>query len=371
MKYYIISGEASGDLHGSNLIKSLKKKDDRAQFRCWGGDMMKSAGAEIVVHYKEIAFMGFKEVLTNLNRILKFLKFCKKDIDEYQPDVVILIDYPGFNIRMAEYCKKKALKVIYYISPQVWAWKSSRVKKLKKYVDKMLVILPFEKEFYAKYDFEVDYIGHPLMDVLAEFKPEPDFKRSHGLPDKPLIALLPGSRKQEISRMLPEMLNIRKEFPDHAFVVAGAPGIEASFYQETGNNEDFNIVYNSTYDLFLNAEAGIVTSGTATLEAALFNMPMVVGYKGNQLSYMIGKMLINVRFISLVNLILERQLVDELIQNNFNTSELRSSLKSLIYDENKISRIKAGYEELMTLLGDNGVSDLAAEKIIELFPHIN
>ena len=302
MKYYIIAGEASGDLHGSNLMKELKIKDPQAEFRFWGGDLMQQQGGTLVKHYKDLAFMGFSEVIMNLRTILGNIKICKKDIQEYKPDAVILVDYPGFNLRIAEFVKALGIKVYYYISPQIWAWKTGRVHKIKKFVDKMFVILPFEKEFYAKYDFEVDFVGHPLLDAMKDL-PEINFekfKSDHGLDDRKVIALLPGSRKQEIKKKLPIMLSVEKDFPKYQFVVAGAPSLDLDFYKEIGDNQ-IKIVSNKTYDLLRISEAALVTSGTATLETALLNIPEVVCYKGSRISYEIGKRVVKyIKFISLV-----------------------------------------------------------------------
>ncbi len=366
MKYYIIAGEASGDLHGSNLMKELKKKDPQAEFRFWGGDLMQQQGGTIVKHYRDLAFMGFSEVIMNLRTILNNIKICKKDIQEYKPDAVILVDYPGFNLRIAEFVKSLGIKVYYYISPQIWAWKTGRVHKIKKFVDKMFVILPFEKEFYAKYDFEVDFVGHPLLDAMKNL-PEMNlekFKSEHGLDNRKVIAMLPGSRKQEIKKKLPIMLSVEKDFPEYQFVVAGAPSLDLEFYQEIAGN-DLKIVFGKTYDLLRISEAALVTSGTATLETALLNIPEVVCYKGSRISYEIGKRVVKyIKFISLVNLIMDREVVKELIQNELNSKNLKFELEKIL-TEPKRSQVLNDYKELREKLGGQGASERTAELIVE------
>lgn len=364
MKYYIIAGEASGDLHGSNLMKALKEEDPNANFRVWGGDLMESAGGELIKHYRDLAFMGFYEVLINIRTILANFKLCEKDILEYQPDVLILIDYPGFNLRIAKWAKKQGIKVFYYISPQIWAWNSKRVHQIKKNIDQMFVILPFEKAFYKKYEMEVDFVGHPLLDVVHKRHLNPQFRTLHQLSEKPIIALLPGSRKQEISRMLEVMLQVSPEFPDYEFVIAGAPAMPLDFYNNIIESSGVNIsiVENKTYDLLQIAEAALVTSGTATLETALFKVPQVVCYKSNPLSYLIGRQVVNVKYISLVNLILDRLLVKELIQSAFNKNSLKAELESLL---KKPKEIMDGYKELEINLGQEGASQRAAKLMIK------
>ncbi len=366
MKYYIIAGEASGDLHGSNLIKALKEKDSTAEIRFWGGDLMESAaGKSPVKHYKELAFMGFLEVAKNLGTILKNIKFCKEDIQKYQPDVLVLIDYPGFNLRIAEFAKNLGIKVIYYISPQLWAWKEGRVEKIKKHVDEMLVILPFEKDFYKKHQVDAHFVGHPLLDAISDL---PDveienFKKEHHLNDKKIIALLPGSREQEVKKMLELMLSVRPFFTDYQFVIAGAPSLPKSFYQNYVD-ENVHFVSNKTYDLLRCSEAALVTSGTATLETALLNIPEVVCYKSSQISYEIGKRVVkNIKYISLVNLIMDREVVKELIQKDLNTKNLVAELQ-LILGENR-SKILEDYELLREKLGGAGASNHAAEIILK------
>lgn len=359
MKYYLIAGEASGDLHGSNLMKALKIEDPAADFRIWGGDLMQEAGGELRKHYRDLAFMGFVEVLKNLRTIVRNLRFCEQDILAYQPDALILIDYPGFNLRIAKWAKQQGIKVLYYISPQIWAWHTSRVHQIKANVDRMYVILPFEKDFYAKYDCEVDFVGHPLLDVVKDYAAVPDFRSKNGLTESPIIALLPGSRKQEIIRMLSVMLEMAPLFPQYQFVIAGAPSMPAAFYEqilaEKQRPQNVKLVQKQTYALLSQAEAALVTSGTATLETALFQVPEVVCYRGNNLSYQIAKRLINVKYISLVNLIVDKPLVKELIQNEFNSKVLYTELEKILQPATR-QEIKVGYAELQLLMGDAGAS---------------
>ena len=366
MKYYIIAGEASGDLHGSNLMKSIKKIDAKAQFRIWGGDLMQAQGGQLVKHFKDLAFMGFYEVVKNLSTILKNISFCKKDILDYKPDCVVLIDYPGFNLRIAKFCKENGIKVYYYISPQVWAWKAGRVKGIKQTVKKMFVILPFEEDFYKKYNYKVSFVGHPLLDAIEDFpiSNKDEFYKKYNLEkNKPIIALLPGSRKQEIAKMLKIMLSVVPTFEVYQFVVAGAPSIETSYYEKITQGKA-KIVSNDTYNLLQNATAALVTSGTATLETALFEVPEIVCYKGSRISYEIGKRLVkHISFISLVNLIMNKELVKELIQNELNTKNLEQELQ-LILSSEKQNELKIGYKELKQKLGGNGASRRTAEQIL-------
>jgi len=367
MKYYIIAGEASGDLHASNLMKSLKKEDKEADFRFWGGDLMKKAGGTLVKHYRDLAFMGFWEVLTNLRTIFKNIKLCKADISTYRPDVVIFVDYPGFNFRIAKWAKQEGFRTFYYISPQIWAWKENRIKAIKRDVDEMFVILPFEKEFYEKkHDFPVHFVGHPLLDAIADRKEMgyDDFIGIHKLKDKPIIALLPGSRHQEISKMLSTMLAMPEKFKDYQFVIAGAPSQDRSFYQPFIKKDNVDLVMDATYDLLGVAHAALVTSGTATLETALFNVPEVVCYKGNWVSYTIAKNVIKLNYISLVNLIMDREVVKELIQADFNAASLKSELEKILEPENR-KRIFEDYKKLKEKLGGRGASDHAAKLIYE------
>lgn len=367
MKYYIIAGEASGDLHGANLMKEIKAKDLQAEFRFWGGDLMSAVGGTLVKHYNELAFMGFVEVAMNLTTILRNIKYAKKDVTSWNPDVVILIDYPGFNLRIAPFVKKLGIPVVYYISPQVWAWKSGRVNKIVKSVDKMLVILPFEKDFYQKWNYEVEFVGHPLIDAIEQ-REEPNrdtFISDWKLDNRPIIALLPGSRKQEIQAKLPVMLSIVDDFPEYQFVIAGAPGQEKSFYRPF-MKDGVQMVENKTYQLLQLSQAALVTSGTATLETALLNVPEVVCYKGSRISYEIGRRLVkNIKFISLVNLIMNREVVKELIQHNLNYENLKTEL-SLLLEGEKRNQMLSDFNKLRRKLGGVGASEKAAEAVIEL-----
>jgi len=367
MKYYIIAGEASGDIHAANLIKEIKLLDNQSQFRVWGGDKMQEQGAVLVKHYRQLAFMGFYEVIANLRTIIRNLKFCKQDILDYQPDALILVDYPGFNLRIAGFAHQKGFKVFYYISPQIWAWKQSRVKKIRKFVDRMYVILPFEKDFYANHNVEVDYVGHPLLDVIENEKSNlpkaVKFRSLNGLNEKPIIALLPGSRKQEISKILPEMLSVSPFYPDYQFIIAGAPAIEMDYYHQFIDKSSLKVIYHQTHALLQNAAAALVTSGTATLETALMNVPEVVCYKGNWLSFQIAKRIVNVKYISLVNLIADKPVVTELVQDKLNTSSLKGELEKILVDENR-NRIFRDYAQLRELLGNKGASGLAAGLMI-------
>ncbi len=364
MKYYIIAGEASGDLHGGNLIRAIRELDAQADIRCWGGDKMAEAGAVVVKHIRELAFMGFTEVVANLRTIMANFTLCKQDMAAFEPDVLILIDYPGFNLRMAEWAKARGIKVVYYISPQVWAWKEGRVKKIKANVDEMIVILPFEKDFYKKWDYEVDYVGHPLMDVVnaevARPMPAP-------MSDKPVIALLPGSRQQEVVKKLPVMLSVMDQFPDYQFVVAEAPTLDASFYQTFLKSYPGVIsVRNQTYDLLRQARAALVTSGTATLETALFKVPQVVCYIGSPVSYWVAKRLIKVKYISLVNLIMDKPIVKELIQADLNKKQLVAELKPLLEEGAERKHMMADYDALHQLLDIGSASKNAARIIVDL-----
>jgi lipid-A-disaccharide synthase len=362
MKYYIIAGEASGDLHGSNLIKALKKTDPQAEFRAWGGDLMQSAGAVLVKHYRDLAFMGFTEVLLNLRTILKNISFCKKDILTYAPDALILIDYPGFNLRIAKWAKEKKLRTVYYISPQVWAWKENRVKTIRDSVDKMLVILPFEKSFYDKWNYNVDYVGHPLVKVIDDYKStHPVDKR----PDRKMVALLPGSRKQEITVKLPIMMAVAEKFPAVDFYLAKAPGLEEDFYKPLiANHPNVFVKANRTYEILNAADAALVTSGTATLETALFGVPQIICYKGSRISYEIAKRLIKIKYIGLANLIMDKPVVKELIQHELNEANLAGELKKILYDREEIGKIKADYRALKDLLSGGGDASANAAEII-------
>ncbi len=364
MRYYIIAGEASGDLHASNLMKELKLLDRQADFRYWGGDLMQQQGGVLVKHYRDLAFMGFSEVVMNIRTIFINLNYCKEDLLAYHPDVLVLVDYPGFNLRIAQFAKSQGIKVFYYISPQIWAWKQSRVHKIKKVVDKMAVILPFEADFYAQFNYKVAFVGHPLLDAIANRANYPsDFKIAT---EKPIIALLPGSRKQEIQKMLPLMLSVKEHFKEYHFVVAGAPSISKEFYENIIGLSDVHVVYNQTYGLLENAVAALVTSGTATLETALFGVPEVVCYIGSTLSYHIAKKLIKVKYISLVNLIMDREIVKELIQTDLNTKNLIVELNKILHDKEHIQTLRNNYSALKHKLGGEGASEKTAALIVAL-----
>ncbi|WP_254411517.1 lipid-A-disaccharide synthase [Dyadobacter diqingensis] len=358
MKYYLIAGERSGDLHGANLMKGIKANDPEAQFRGWGGDMMQEEGIDLVTHYKDTAFMGFLEVAMNIRKITRFLKKCKKDILAYKPDVIVLIDYPGFNLRIAAFGKAHGFKTFYYISPKVWAWNQKRALKIKKNVDRMFVIFPFEIDFYKKFDYQVDYVGNPLMDAIEAFKPDADFKKKNNLNEaQPVIALLPGSRRQEIINMLDLMLTVQPHFPDYQFVIAGVRNLPSSLYANYEALKNVSVVYESTYDLLAVSEAALVTSGTATLETALLNIPEVVCYKTSGFSYAVAKRLIRVPFISLVNLIMEKEVVRELIQDELNETELVKELGSILKTGSKREAQLKNYAVLHKLVGGSGASE--------------
>lgn len=367
MKYYIIAGEASGDLHGANLMKELFKQDPKAEIRFWGGDLMQQAGGTLVKHYRDLAFMGFAEVVQNLKTILNNIKICKQDILSFQPDVIIYIDYPGFNMRIAEWARKQGFKNHYYISPQIWAWKESRIKAIKRDVDHMYIILPFEKDFYEKkHNFAVEFVGHPLIDAIHNRKSTDavSFRKEHSLDDRPVIALLPGSRKQEIAKMLEGMLSVVNDFPDYQFVIAGAPSQEYSFYQQFLGSSNVKFISNKTYDLLSIAHAALVTSGTATLETALFKVPEVVCYKGNWISYQIAKRIITLKYISLVNLILDKEIVKELIQDDFNKKNIKAELQKILTPDYRANLLKQ-YDLLEQQLGGMGASQKTAALIIK------
>jgi len=365
MKYYIISGEASGDLHGSNLVKALKEEDALAEFRAWGGDLIQEAGAVLAKHYKDLAFMGIVQVLKNLPTILGNFKFCRQDIQAFSPDVLILIDYSGFNLRIAKWAKAQGYKIFYYISPQIWATRERRVKKIKLFVDKMFVILPFEADFYAKHDYPVEFVGHPLLDVIQEKKADPAFRAKNNLSSTPIIALLPGSRKQEIESMLHVMLSIVADFPAYQFVIAGAPSISIDFYQPfVASKPNVTLLQNQTYSLLEHSHAALVTSGTATLETALFKVPQVVCYKASALFYAIVKRIIKVPFISIVNLIMEKKVVQELIQHDLNTAQLKIELQQIISGP-KRKEVLDNYLLLTQKLGDQGASKKAAYSMVK------
>ncbi|MFA9186692.1 lipid-A-disaccharide synthase [Flavobacterium magnesitis] len=366
MKYYIIAGEASGDLHGSNLMKSLLEQDSNADIRFWGGDLMQAVGGNLVKHYRELAFMGFVEVLFNLKTILNNIKICKEDIIQFQPDVIIFIDYPGFNMRIAKWAKEIGIKTHYYISPQIWAWKENRINAIKRDVDKMYVILPFEKNFYEdKHHYPVEFVGHPLIDAIQNQKQieAATFRAENNLNEKPIIALLPGSRKQEITKMLSVMLSVVDDFPDYQFVIAGAPSQEFSFYENFITKKNIKFISNKTYDLLKIAHAALVTSGTATLETALFKVPEVVCYKGSWISYQIAKRIITLKYISLVNLIMDEEVVTELIQEDCNTKNIKKELNKILDPEYR-KNLLVQYDTLEQKLGGTGASEKTAQLII-------
>ena len=369
MRYYIIAGEASGDLHGSNLIKSLQLKDKNADIRFWGGDLMKAQGGTLVKHYKDLAFMGFLTVLLHLKTILNNIKFCKNDIKKFKPDVIILIDYPGFNLRIAEFAHNAGFKVYYYISPKIWAWKQSRIKQIKKFVDKMYVIFPFEKEFYKKFNYNVDFQGNPLVDALenrtGKDETFSEFITKNNLENKPIISLLAGSRKQEIQMILPIMLRIVDYYKNYQFVIAAAPAIEKEFYQQFINDKNIKIIFGQTYQTVQQSVAALVTSGTATLETALLSIPQVVCYKfkGGKYAYLLGKKFLKVKYVSLVNLIMNNEIIKELIQHNLNINNLKTELNNILFDKKYRQKMLDNYKILKDKMGKSGVSDRVADLI--------
>ena len=375
-KYYIIAGEASGDLHGANLIKEIKKLDSNATFRFWGGDLMEEQGVELVKHYRDLAFMGFLEVIRNIRTILGNLKFCKEDILDYKPDAVIFIDYPGFNLRIAEFVHTNKIPTLYYVSPQVWAWKQSRVEKIKKVVDKMFVILPFEKDFYKKFDYDVSFVGHPLIDAIEQFKEKAISKQAfcekYGLNEKPIIALLPGSRSQEIEKKLPIMLSVVLKYEEYQFVIAGAPSRSNEYYAPFLAKENVHVVVNDTYNLLNTSHAALVTSGTATLETALFKVPQVVCYKSSAFSYRIAKLLIGkrIKFISLVNLIVGKEIVKELIQSKLTEINLKKELGVILSTEGRENMVKE-YQLLEDKCGGTGASFNTANEMLKTLEELN
>jgi len=364
MRYYLIAGETSGDLHGANLIRALKKEDSAAEFRFLGGDAMEAeSGKNAVIHSSAMSFMGFVEVLANLFTILGNIKKVKKDLIENRPDALILIDFPGFNLKIADFAKKKNIKIFYYISPKVWAWNQKRVLKIKRVVDHMFCILPFEVDFYKKWGMDIDYVGNPLLDAINRYVPDPAFRENNRLGSKPIIALLPGSRKMEISKLLPLMATLPKSFPTFQFVIAGAPGFSETFYQSFFNQGKIIIVFNQTYDLLKNAEAAVVASGTATLETALFHVPQVVVYKANALSIWIAKKVIKVNYISLVNLIMNVPVVRELIQDEYNEELVKEELQRLLNNEAYRNNMLQNYKALDNKMGEVGASERTAKLI--------
>lgn len=371
MKYYIIAGEASGDLHASNLMKQLKVVDAQANFRFWGGELMQAQGGKLVKHYRDLAFMGFLEVLLNLRTILKNIKFCKQDIADYQPDAIIFVDYPGFNLRIAKWAKQQGFKTHYYISPQIWAWKENRIRDIKRDIDAMYVILPFEKDFYEqKHNYPVHFVGHPLIDAISnrtQIHPK-TFRDLYNLDERPIIALLPGSRKQEIKKMLSVMLSVVDDFPDYQFVIAGAPSQDESFYRQFITKDNVHLLLNKTYDLLSVSHAALVTSGTATLEAGLFKVPEVVCYKGSRFSYEIAKRIIKLKYISLVNLILDKDAVTELIQTAFTKKNVTVELQKILSEPHR-GNIFMDYFTLEKKLGGKGASQKTATLIYKSISH--
>lgn len=395
MRYYLVAGEASGDLHGSNLIKGLKALDKQAEFRCWGGDLMESEGAVLVKHYKESAIMGFVEVLTNLNKITRNLKECKKDIETYHPDVLILIDYPGFNFRIAEFAKKRGLKVFYYIAPKVWAWKESRVHKLRKFTDRLFIIFPFEVDYFKKWGINAIYRGNPLLDSVDNYQyhqldlvtdnqstNSSSIHSSHPKEDslpppppshKPLVALLAGSRRSEISYLLPRMIEVAKRHPNYRFILAGAPSIEKSYYESflVPAKSEIEIISGDTYSILKQSDAAIISSGTASLEAALLRTPQVVCYGGNEISYQIARRLVKLKYISLANLIMDEGLFKELIQHDCTPDAISAELQQLINNTEYRQKMIADFNRVREVLGGKGASDKVAAAMLEELAKMN
>lgn len=365
MRYYLIAGERSGDLHGSNLVKALQQHDSQASFRGFGGNYMKEAGMKVVVDYNQLAFMGFLAVIANLLTISKLLKLCKQDILAFNPDVIILIDYAGFNLRIARFAKKKNLKVFYYISPKVWAWNTGRAWKLKANVDHLFSILPFEKEFFKKFDWDVDYVGNPVLDAIKAFEPNPDFLAKNDLvTQKKIVALLPGSRSMELRRMIPVMAEVVRMNPDYQFVVAAVTTLDEQLYAPLRENSSVKFVYESTYDLLKHARAAIVTSGTATLETGLFKVPQAVIYKAGLLEYWLLKQLVKIPFISLSNLIVNRLVIREFIQHEMTASNLNAELKQLVEDTPTRKKMLNDYDDVYKMLDTGSASENAARLMV-------
>jgi len=366
MKYYLIVGEASGDLHASNLMKELKLKDANAEFRFLGGDLMQKQGGKLVKHYKETAYMGFLDVILHLPAILKNIKLIKEDIENYKSDVVILVDYPGFNLRIAEFTHTKGLKTYYYISPKIWAWKQSRVHKIKKFIDKLFIIFPFEKDFYKQFNYEVEYVGNPILDAIDFEKPNfKAFKEKYNLEDKKIIALLPGSRKSEIKHNFPTMLEVANNFPEYQFIVAAAPSIDKEIFEKYSNQNKINLIYDDTYNLLRHSEAAIVTSGTATLETAILNIPELVCYKGDAFSYQIAKRLIKINYVSLVNLVMNKEVIKEFLQYDMTAKNIIKELKLIFTNDVYRNTMLNNFDEMRKKLGGKGASKRTAEIIIK------
>lgn len=368
MKYYLIAGEASGDLHGSKLMQGLKSKDPGAEFRFFGGDLMEAEGGTLVRHYRQTAVMGLFKVIFNLRKISGNLQFCKQDIEAYQPDALILIDYSGFNLRIAKFARPEGFRVIYYISPKVWVWDRKRVYTIMENVDRMYVILPFEVDFYRQYNYPVEYVGNPILDAVEESRVEAvgqkTFFSRNSLDDRPVIALLAGSRKEEIKHCLPEMLAVIDQFPGYQFLIAGAPAISPEYYARFTGNHHVDVLFDQTYDLLMNADAAVVTSGTATLETALFGVPEVVVYKMGELTYRIGRQFVKPKFFSLVNLILDREVVKELLQYRLR-KKIALELRRILEDEAYRMVMLDNYRALRKRLGEPGAYHRLAGSIVE------
>ena len=371
MKYYLIAGEPSGDLHGSNLMKELAMADSDAQFRYFGGDLMQAVGGDLVKHYREMAFMGFLDVILNIKTIKRNMEFCKIDLLDFQPDVLILIDYPGFNLRIAEFAKKNNIKVYYYISPKLWAWKEHRVKKVKAFVDEMFTIFPFEAEFYKKHDFKVNYVGNPLMDSISEYKKstitKSDFFEKNKLDNRQVVAILAGSRLKEIKRILPVMVKATKGFSDFQFVIAGVKNIEKNVYDKIIGDKDISIIFDQTYDLLSHSYAALVTSGTASLETALFNVPQVAMYKmegGLLVDVIFRNFVLKTKWVTLPNIILQKGAILELIQKDLTVKKVSTELNKLLFDNNHREKMIQDYNSLLKLMGESGCSKRTAEKMI-------
>jgi len=364
-KLYIIAGEASGDLHGSNVMKELLRSEPDMDIRFWGGDKMEAVGGTMAMHIRKLAYMGFVEVLMNIRTILRNIRFCKEDIEAFKPDALLLIDYPGFNMRIAEWAKKRGIKVYFYISPTVWAWKEKRVEKIRRDVFQLYVILPFEKPFYAKHNYEVEYVGHPLLDAIEQYNEQP--VEPLAIPDdpRPIIAVLPGSRVMELKKKLPVMLTLVDAFPAYRFVIAGAPNMSKEIYDQLIGKHNVSVVFGQTYALLQQSEAAVVTSGTATLETGLFGIPQVVCYMGNPISFWIAKRLVNVKYISLINLILDEEIVTELIQNDCNPERLKKELSMILKGQPKRATIEEGYAKIKAMLGKGGASEKVAQSLLK------
>jgi lipid-A-disaccharide synthase len=365
MRYYLIAGERSGDLHGANLLRAIHQHDPEAECRAWGGEQMQAAGATLVRHYRDTAFMGLGTVLRNLFKIRAFFKECEADVLAYQPDVLILIDYAGFNMRMARFAKTHGVRTFYYISPKVWAWNQRRALSIKAYVDKLFVIFPFEVDFFKQYHYEAHYVGNPLLDAIRAFEPNEAFATQHGLDARPVVALLPGSRRQEVAGMLPVMLSVVSHFPDYQFVVAKVSNLPAALYDALlVHYPQVRVVQDAAYDLLSVAEAALVTSGTATLETALFRVPQVVCYRTGGLTYWVGRRLIKVKYLSLVNLMLNKAAVPELIQSELNTEQLRKHLTDILQGGGRDQQLK-DYAHLAQIVGEPGASERAGTLMVQ------